>query len=244
MLAALALLGLAATPALGISISLILPDENVWTQMNYTITVPPPVPSGVTQGPWWYTAGLQAPGGMLAPGLQWGEDSAAGFVNPNVTFPKVWSMVLWTLCANDKTDCHDAISQGVYADLGAKIRNTAVYDNGFWTQQAEVISGGGRGASVNQTISAASYFDTQTLPAPGTSFFLLESAITGPQSSAWNFNVTFTDISLTAQNSTGVASLCGGQTSTTDGNGFITINGFEMSSDGLTCHWDSMILSP
>ncbi|EJT98589.1 hypothetical protein DACRYDRAFT_101689 [Dacryopinax primogenitus] len=241
MLAALALLGLAATPALAISMQLILPNPNVWTQMSYTVTVPATSPANGTQGPIYFLGALQGSGGhgMLAPTLQWDEKPGNGFVNPNVTFSKAWYTALWMECADDASDCEPVTSEGLYADLGVQIRSTATYDNGFWTQKAEVISGGGRGVSVNQTISTALSFDTQN---SNTNSFLIESFV--PESSAWNFNVTFTDISLTAQNSTGVASLCGGATSQSDGNGFITINGFEMSSDGLTCHWDSMTLSP
>ncbi|EJT98590.1 hypothetical protein DACRYDRAFT_17806 [Dacryopinax primogenitus] len=242
----LALLGLAATPALAISLGLLLPDQNVWTQLTYTITVPPPPPPPVISGPWFFWAGFELPvGGVLQPVLQWGEDPADGWVNSDVTFPKEWFMVLWTVCDQDKNNDQSAISQGVYAAQGAQILNTVTYDNnGYWTQTAEVISGGGAGASVTQTISAAQYFDTANMPASGANAFVIESELTGGQTGDWDFDVEFTDISITAMTNDGVSMACGEVNSRSDGNGFITVNGYSLSSDGLTCHWDSMTLSP
>jgi len=118
------------------------------------------------------------------------------------------------------------------------------YANGQWTQTSTVVSGGGSGSSVSQTISAEQYFDVDETTDSDANFFVLESELYGQQISDWDFDVTFSDISITALTTDGVSSLCSGATSHSDGNGYITISGYSLSGDGLTCHWDSMVLSP
>jgi len=234
MRSVLALLALVSTPVLAISIGLSLPDGNVWNSLTYTITVPPAPGPEVTTGPWFFWAGFQpSGGGVIQPVLQWGENPPSGWVNPDDVQP--WFMVLWTVPASDKNNDQSDISQGVYAPQGSQIVSTVNNDgNGQWTQTSSV-----NGVSVGQTLSASQYFDTNEA-----NFFVLESELYGQQISDWNFDVTFSDISITAQTSDGVSSVCGGTTSHSDGNGFISVNGYSLSGDGLTCHWDSMVLSP
>ncbi|EJT98574.1 hypothetical protein DACRYDRAFT_110485 [Dacryopinax primogenitus] len=251
MFSLLAVLALACTHALGISLGLILPGNNVWHSLTYTITVPPGPSSAVTSGPWFFWAGLQPEGGgVVQPVLQWGESPPSGEVNPNAAFPHIYQMVLWTVPAGDKNNDQarhpelSAISQGIWADEGAKITSTVTFSGGKWTQTAKVVSGGGSGNSVSQTITATQYFDMNGATDSHANFFVIESELDGQQTGDWNFDVVFTDISLTAMTTNGVSALCSGATSHSDGNGFITISGYSLSSDGKTCNWNKITLSP
>ncbi|EJT98576.1 hypothetical protein DACRYDRAFT_110487 [Dacryopinax primogenitus] len=234
MLSCLALLALACTPALAISLGLILPDGNVWTSLTYTITVPPGPSSAVTTGPWFLWAGLQPEGGgVVQPVLQWGQSPSNG------------EMVLWTVPADGLNDDQSAISQGIWADEGARITSTVNFSCGQWTQTAYVVSGGGSGNFVTQTITASEYFNVPGCACDSrANFFVIESELYGQQTGDWNFDVTFTDISITAATTDGVSALCSGATSHSDGNGYVTISGYSLSSDGKTCNWSTMILSP
>lgn len=245
MLAPLALLALIAAPALAISLGLILPDDNVWTALTYTITVPPPPPPSVTSGPWFFWAGLQPNGGgVVQPVLQWGQAPPDGWVNPDPPFAKVWQMVLWFVPAAGKNNDVSQQSEGIFADVGAEITSTVAYVNGQWFQSATVISGGGAGDSVSSSVFANQYFDVGNGTDSNANFFVLESELDGPDTADWDFDVTFTDISITAMTTDGVSALCGGVTSHTDGNGFITVSDFTLSPDGKTCNWASMVLLP
>ncbi|KZT53817.1 hypothetical protein CALCODRAFT_557323 [Calocera cornea HHB12733] len=245
MRSALPLLALACTPALAISLGLILPDSNVWTSLTFTMTVPPPPPPSVVTGPWFFWAGIQPPGGVVQPVLQWGEAPSNGWINnDNAPFPHIWQMVDWVVPSQGKNNDVSATTQGIWADEGAQIRSTVNYANGQWSQTSTVVSGGGSGYSVSETVSATQYFDVDETTNSDANFFVLESELYGDQIGDWNFDVTFTDITLTADTTDGVSALCGGATSHSDGNGFISITGFSLSGDGKTCHWDSMVLSP
>ncbi|KZO93693.1 hypothetical protein CALVIDRAFT_502755 [Calocera viscosa TUFC12733] len=244
MRATLALLALVSTQALAISLGLILPDSNVWTSLTFTITVPPPPPPSVTTGPWFFWAGIQPPGGVVQPVLQWGEAPSAGWVNNDALFPHIWQMVDWAVPAADKNNDVSATTQGIWADEGAQILNTVTFANGQWSQTSTVVSGGGFGYSVSETVTATQYFDVDGATNSDANFFVIESELYGQQIGDWNFDVTFTDISLTAETTDGVSALCEGATSHSDGNGYISISGGSISPDGLTCYWDSMVLSP
>jgi len=245
MFSILAALALVSTPALAISLGLILPDSNVWHSLTYTIAVPAAPPAAVTTGPWFFWAGLQPEGGgVVQPVLQWGESDPSGYVNPNAAFNHVWAMILWVVPAADKNSGNSAISKGIWAAEGAKITSTATFDNGVWTQTAKVVSGGGSGSSVSEAITATQYFDMDGATDSHANFFVIESELYGQQTGDWNYDITFTDISLTAKTNDGVGALCSGATSHSDGNGYITISGYSLSSDGKTCHWNSMVLSP
>jgi len=244
MLSLVALIALFSTQALAISLGLILPDSNVWHSLTYTITVPAAPPSGVTSGPWFFWAGLQPEGGgVVQPVLQWGE-AAPGYVNPNAPFTHTWAMVLWTVPAADKNNDQSAIANGIWAAQGAKIKCTVTFNDGKWTQTADVTSGGGSGNTNSQTITATKYFDMDGATDSHANFFVIESELDGSQTSQWDFDVTFTDIALTAKTNDGVSALCSGATSHSDGNGYITIAGYSLSADGKTCSWNSMKLSP
>ncbi|EJT98579.1 hypothetical protein DACRYDRAFT_96381 [Dacryopinax primogenitus] len=141
-------------------------------------------------------------------------------------------------------DGNSAISQGIWADEGAKITSTVNFSGGQWTQTANVVSGGGSGNSVTETVTANQYFNAPCACDSHTNFFVIESELDGQQTGDWNFDVTFTDISITAATTDGVSALCSGATSHSDGNGYVTISGYSLSSDGKTCNWSTMILSP
>ncbi|EJT98580.1 hypothetical protein DACRYDRAFT_24205 [Dacryopinax primogenitus] len=147
-------------------------------------------------------------------------------------------MVLWTVPAAGVNNDQSAISQGIWADEGAKITSTVNFSGGQWTQTANVVSGGGSGNSKTE------YFNMDGATDSHANFFVIESELDGQQTGDWNFDVTFTDISLTAATTDGVSALCSGATSHSDGNGFITISGYSLSSDGKTCNWGTMTLSP
>lgn len=244
MRAALYLLALVSS-ALAISLGLVLPDSNVWDSLTYTITVPEAPGAEVTSGPWFFWAGLQPNGGgVVQPVLQWGQAPPDGWVNPDPPFPKVWQMVLWAVPADGENNNVSDQSEGIFADIGATITSTVNYVNGVWFQSATVMSGGGAGDSTSSSVVSNQYFQATNTTDSNAGFFVLESELHGSDTADWDFDVTFTDINLTAENTDGVSALCSSMVSKTDGNGFATISGYSLSADGKTCHWDSIVLSP
>ncbi|EJD51280.1 hypothetical protein AURDEDRAFT_159686 [Auricularia subglabra TFB-10046 SS5] len=217
--------------------------SNVWSELEYTITVPQAPPSDVTSGPWFFWCGLQPNGGgVVQPVLQWGQN-APSYVNPNPVFAKIWAMVLWTVPADGLNNNNANQSPGIWAAQGDRIDNFMTYNNNQWTQTARVISGQASGQNTVSTITASQYFHTDSAGDSNANFFVCESELDGSQTNRWNFNVTFTNINLRAKTNAGVQALCQTAVSHSDGNGFATIQGFRMLND-TTCHWDTVILTP
>ncbi|EJU01635.1 hypothetical protein DACRYDRAFT_100463 [Dacryopinax primogenitus] len=237
-------LALLARSAYGISWSLILGNDNTWVQQKYTVTVPPPPPAGVTDGPWYFWCGLQpSGGGVIQPVLGW-KTSENNIINPGASFPHVWAMNLWSLPWNYGQDGAPTTqeSAGIWADQGAQIASTVTWENGQWYQQANVLNGQAAGQTV-EMYTPASYFLGDNASGDNTPMTVCESELDGGQTSQWDFSVTFTDIYFEAASSDGVESLCASAIDHSDGNGYISFTGFSMI-DNKTCYWSSITLSP
>ncbi|KZV95860.1 hypothetical protein EXIGLDRAFT_734349 [Exidia glandulosa HHB12029] len=243
VLTKLAPLALLLRSASAISWALIFSNGNVWSELEYTITVPPAPPSDVTSGPWFFWCGLQPNGGgVVQPVLQWGQ-LGPSYVNPNPVFAKIWAMILWTVPASGLNNNNAFQSPGIWAAQGDKIDSFMTYNNNVWVQTARVTSGQASGQNTVSNLSASQFFHTDSAGDSNANFFVCESELDGSQTNRWNFNVTFTNINLRAKTNTGVQSLCASAVSHSDGNGFATIQGFRMLND-TTCHWDTVILTP
>ncbi|KZO93695.1 hypothetical protein CALVIDRAFT_539869 [Calocera viscosa TUFC12733] len=243
LLPLLAIVRFASAIAWGVILDQTATQGNEWTSLQFTITIPPAPPAAVTTGPWFFWAGLQ-PGlycgslGVLQPVLQWSEYSTCA-TNDGPAFPEVWQLVQWTVPSVNHNGNQSSVSCGIWAAAGDLISNNVTFSNGLWTQTSTVVSGQAKGASATQTVQASDFFCS-----PTANFFLMESELYGDAIADWNFPVQFTDVTLTAQTSTGVSALCASQKSFSDGNGNATLSGYTLSTDQRTCKWTSVTLLP
>ncbi|KZO91017.1 hypothetical protein CALVIDRAFT_522151 [Calocera viscosa TUFC12733] len=231
----------------GVSWGLFTPSGNSWIQLVYTIHVPPAPPAGVTTGPWYFWCGLQpSGGGVIQPVLGW-MASEPSVTNPTPSFPEVWAINLWALPwnygQNGVTTFQE--SEGIWVDQNAQIASSVTWENGAWSQTAQVISGAANGQSISLSTSI-DYFEGESSSFDNTNFALCESELDGSQTDLWDFSVTFTDVYFRAASSDGIEALCA---SATDSDHFgtspgtATFSGFSMFDDE-TCHWSSIVLSP
>ncbi|EJT98572.1 hypothetical protein DACRYDRAFT_24199 [Dacryopinax primogenitus] len=165
-------------------------------------------------------------------------------MNDNPGFAEAWQLVQWTVPSVNHNDNQSAVSCGIWVAQGDQIANTISFTNGQWRQTSTVVAGRAKGASVSQTVQASSFFCSAGNAAFTANFFILESELYGDNISAWSFPVQFTNVSITAQTSTGVSALCGSQKTFSDGNGNATLAGYSVSSDGRTCKWTNVTLLP
>jgi len=214
--------------------------------MVYTLHVPPAPPAGVTTGPWYFWCGLQpSGGGVLQPVLGW-ETTEPTVTNPNPSFPQVWAINLWALPWNFGQSGAPATqeSTGIWVDQNAQISASVTWENGAWSQSAQVISGAASGQSISLSTNI-DYFEGESTSFDNTNFAVCESELDGQQTDLWDFPVTFTDVFIRAATSDGIESLCVDAANQVHsaGTGTITFDGFSMF-DAETCHWSSITLTP
>ncbi|EJD47735.1 hypothetical protein AURDEDRAFT_113357 [Auricularia subglabra TFB-10046 SS5] len=220
-------------------------NGNVWTSIQYTLTVPAAPPSTVTTGPWYFWCGVE-PGwaqgrpGVVQPVLQY-RSSAPSYVNPNPSFGQIWAIALWMVGNAGQV----AESNGIWLGEGDKVVSTAAYAGGNWTQTARVSSGKAAGLSIQQNEAASKLgFPTNSAGDSNAQFFLCESELYGQQANQWAYDITFSDVYLTAKTSTGVQSACqASQNVKNDGNGVAIPSGLSMVN-ATTCYFRTVTLVP
>ncbi|EJU01654.1 hypothetical protein DACRYDRAFT_116737 [Dacryopinax primogenitus] len=207
---------------------------------------PPAPPPEVTTGPWYFWCGVQpSGGGVIQPVLGYRAGGEENPVNPDPPFPQVWALNIWALPWNYGPGNGFQLqeSQGIWVAEGDQIASTVTWEQESqdWIQTAEVVSGLADGNDV-WMVSDAYNWESNGSGDDNTREIVCESELYGNQISYWNFSVVFTDVTFRAANSNGVEYICSGQTSHSDGNGYITFKGFEMLDD-QTCYWSSITLT-
>ncbi|KZP00443.1 hypothetical protein CALVIDRAFT_509679 [Calocera viscosa TUFC12733] len=223
-------------------------NNNVFTQLVYTIQVPAAPPQQVTSdwpnsAPWVKQCGFQpSGGGVVQPVLQWGT-FAPSYVNPNPGFTETWALALWDLPASGYNNGNSDESAGIWAAQGDQIAVSVTFENGQWVQTANVISGQAQGQSTSLTVPQNGWYPSDSAGDSNANFFVCESELYGDDTGLWDFPVVFTDMYVRAATSDGIEALCEQHLDYSDGNGYATIVGFSMF-DSETCYYQSVTLTP
>ncbi|EJD47726.1 hypothetical protein AURDEDRAFT_123308 [Auricularia subglabra TFB-10046 SS5] len=239
-------------------------NSNVWTSIQYTLTVPAAPPSTVTTGPWvrtvicsrrapegrtspmqYFLCGI-LPGwargnpGLVRPVLQY-RASAPSYVNPNPSFDQIWAMALWMTGNAGQV----AESNGIWVGEGDKVVSTAAYADGNWTQTTRVSSGKATNLSIQQNEAASKLgFPANSAGDSNAQLFFCESDLHGQQADQWTADVIFSDVTFTANTCDGVQAACQAALNIkNDGTGVAIPSGFSMPNAN-TCYFETVRLVP
>ncbi|KZP00448.1 hypothetical protein CALVIDRAFT_560421 [Calocera viscosa TUFC12733] len=226
---------------------LTLPSGNSWTSLSYVLTVPqlPPydVMASYTDGvdnAWYFWCGLEPPSlpGVLQPVLQWGEQPNNGYVGDGGWSPYEWLVVLWAEL--DGLGTYSPNSLALSVSPGDQVQMSVVLssDGQQWEQTATCLSGSCMPWSTYLFLPWDQLFSSSAM-----NYMICESELHG-LGDQWDFDVTFTDITLGAANTQDVVYTCNSLGSTSDSSGSVAVNGLKIAGDYMSCSWDSIVLSP
>jgi len=226
--------------------------QNTLTELTYIFTVPPLPPTPLMEtwvggvNYWFFWCALETPGttgpdpgAVIQPVLQWGEHPAGGYLDDGAWSQYTWFMVLWDVGDAGLTQSATYQSQAMTVDPGDVLLMQVILNDGYWKQTATCLSGSCSSQVITLDVPWQ-YLDESS----ASNRFMCMSELYGPQIGQWDFPVTWSDVTVVAQNS--IASLCysGGVTTDANGSGHVSLNGLSVNSDGTQCSWSSITISP
>ncbi|EJU01658.1 hypothetical protein DACRYDRAFT_100473 [Dacryopinax primogenitus] len=236
-------------PAYASSWGLVAPSGNTWIQMVWTQHVPQAPPADVTGGPWYFWCGLEPDGGGVIQPVMAYHGPEGQMTNPNPSFPQVYAMneQLWSLPWNYGQAGAPAYqeSTGIWVAENDQVACSVTWENGIWTQSANVITGQAAGQSITMNTDPNGFFLGENSGFDNTIFAVCETELDGTQAGEWNYPIVFTDLFLRAASSSGVEALCSDPVGNGQlgGVGSIQFEDFSMF-DPETCHWSTVTLLP